>query len=148
MKKILMIVLAAALLLIAGVPAVLTVMNDGIAKDVAEKLEAFPLPEQTELLETVSKAGKLTGNGNGMQYFGAVLLKSALPIDELKDHYSGFSDNGRMSIVEKQNGSQIGLIEHGSLAFETPVEGDGYYIVYSWGSNGGDPLCDLDLRGH
>lgn len=24
-----------------------------------------PLPEQTELIEAISKAGKLTGNGNG-----------------------------------------------------------------------------------
>ena len=42
-----------------------------------------PLPEKTELIESISRAGKLTGNGNGMQYFGAILIRSDLSLEEL-----------------------------------------------------------------
>lgn len=59
------------------------VYNNYCAYNVEKMLCETPLPEQTELIEAISKAGKLTGNGNGMQYFGAILIKSELSLEEL-----------------------------------------------------------------
>ena len=42
------------------------VYNNYCAYNVEKMLCETPLPEQTELIEAISKAGKLTGNGNGM----------------------------------------------------------------------------------
>ncbi len=60
------------------------IVNDNIAKKTANKLADLPLPNNTEFIEMVYIAGKLVGNGNGMQYFGAILIKSELSLEELK----------------------------------------------------------------
>lgn len=133
--------LLALLTLLAAAPAV----NDRAAKKVAKDLEALPLPADTVQLETVYRAGKLAGNGNGMQYFGGMLLESGLPLEELRDYYAGFPD--RAYTVEPQRGQEIALVEHGTLAFETKVTGDRFFLVYDWGTN--DTIFhELDLRGH
>ena len=107
----------------------------------------IPLPEETELIESLSQAGKLTGNGNGMQYFGAILIKSELSLEELDAYYSDYRRNEWEYLVEIQKGQSIEVIDHGGLQFSEEIKGSGYYIVYSWGS--GDLLLqELDMRGH
>lgn len=138
MKKIILCITLGALALLFPITSAI---NDGAAKRTAEELAALPLPERSELVEIAYKAGKLTGSGNGMQYFGAILLKSELSPEELSAFYSGEAK------VKKQTGSNIELIEHGDLAFQSEVGEEGYYIVYSWGKNGGI-FHELDLRGH
>jgi len=86
----------------------------------------------------------MVGNGNGIQYLGAVLIKSELSIDELKDFYSKNKD----LIVEEQIGQQIEFIDHDELSFEHNFdENANYYIIYSWG-NGNELLKAIDMRGH
>lgn len=122
-------------------------VNDHVANKIGESLEGIPLPENTELVETKSLAGKLVGNGNGMQYLGVILIKSELTLDELKDYYAKYADYEWECIVEKQDSKQIKVIEHGSVEFQEDVCENGYYIVYSWGSN--DTIFnEFDLRGH
>lgn len=128
---------------LAAAPAV----NDSVAKRTADGLADLPLPRDTELIESVHKAGKLTGNGNGMQYFGAILIKSELSLDELKRYYSGFADSEWACIVERQTNADVRIIEHGKLAFQADIEGNDHYIVYSWGDND-TPFHELDIRGH
>lgn len=55
------------------------------------------------MVEEFSQARKLIGCGNGMQFFGAILIKSDLSLEEIDSHYSAYRD----------------------------VEWE--YIVYSWG---------------
>ena len=123
-------------------------VNDASAGKIQKELEISPLPENTELVEGVSKAGKLTGNGNGMQFFGAILIKSDLSLEELNDYYSAYRKHEDDCIVNMQNGQKVELIEHGTLEFLAEViEGEQYYIVYSWGE-GMAPFNEFDLRGH
>ena len=72
----------AAAILIGGVIS-LPLINNHTAYKVEKALCEIPLPEETELIESLSLAGKLTGNGNGMQYFGAILIRSELSLEEL-----------------------------------------------------------------
>ena len=88
-----------------------------------------PLPEKTELIESISRAGKLTGNGNGMQYFGAILIRSDLSLEELDAYYSGYRSNEWECLVETQEGQSIEVIDHETLQFSEEIEDSGYYIV-------------------
>ena len=123
-------------------------VNDHSAAVVKDLLTETPLPEKTEYIEAVSKAGKLTGNGNGMQYFGAMLIKSELSLEELNDYYSVYRKNEWDFVVEVQEEQQIEVIEHGTISFACDMsQEEGYYIVYSWGS-GNEVFAALDIRGH
>ena len=131
------------------------VYNNYCAYNVEKMLCETPLPEQTELIEAISKAGKLTGNGNGMQYFGAILIKSELSLEELDAYYSEYRSNEWEYLVEVQEGQSVEMLEHvldeiyerGGLQFSEEIKGNSYYIVYSWGS-GNSLLRELDIRGH
>lgn len=99
-----------------------------------EALCEISLPEKTELIESLSQAGKLTGNGNGMQYFGAILIRSELSLEELDAYYSDYRSNEWEYLVEIQEGQPIEVIDHGKLQFTEEIKDSGYYIVYSWGN--------------
>ena len=82
----------AAAILIGGVIS-LPLINNHTAYKVEKALCEIPLPEETELIESLSQAGELTGNGNGMQYFGAILIRSELSLEELETYYSDYRSN-------------------------------------------------------
>ena len=92
MKKLKLVGILAAVVLIDGVISI-SFINNNIAYKVEKELCETPLPEKTELIESISRAGKLTGNGNGMQYFGAILIQSELSLKELDDYYSDHRSN-------------------------------------------------------
>lgn len=131
------------ILFIVAIP----VVNDNVAKKTAEDILSVPLPEKTDYIESKYLAGKLVGNGNGMQYFGAILIKSRLTLDELQRYYSGYTDNEWTYVVGHQQNSKIDIIEHGYLEFESKIDGGGFYIVYSWGDNN-SIFAGFDIRGH
>lgn len=126
---------------IVSVPLV----NDFTAKNVEKNLIEIALPDQTEMVESISKAGKLVGNGNGMQYFGAILIRSEKTLDELSDYYS----QKLAGVVVKEQKSQIiECVEHAQLSFTTSItDTEKYYIVYLFGS-GIAPFSELDIRGY
>lgn len=147
MKKIVTAVIFLVVILLFSSCIAAPMVNDNVAKKTADQLAELPLPEHTEWIESVYKAGKLTGNGNGMQYFGAILIKSGLSLEELKEYYSNFAENEWECIVEKQISTTINIIEHGELTLNTEIDGDDYFIVYSWGEN--DTIFhEFDIRGH
>ena len=147
MKRILITIASAVLAAVLSFMIIIPQMNDDIAKNVAEDLRSVPLPENTTYIESISLAGKLVGNGNGMQYLGAILLQSGLGSDALQAYYSNYTDNEWTYIVVPQLDNKINVIEHGYLEFDSDINGDGYFIVYSWGDTD-SIIADLDIRGH
>lgn len=131
------------LFLLIGVP----VVNDLTAIGVRNGLCALPLPDQTERLDAVAKAGKLVGNGNGMQYFGAMLIKSDLSEQELIAYYRQYSQNEWSCQVERQTTKSIDMIELTTISFRISPDIGSFYRVYTWGSSR-FILRDWDLRGH
>ena len=146
MKKLKLVGILTAVVLIGGVISI-PLINNYTAYKVERALCEIPLPEEAELIESLSQAGKLTGNGNGMQYFGAILIRSDLSLEELETYYSDYRSNEWEYLVEIQEGQSIKEIEHKALQFSEEIEDSGYYIVYSWGS-GNSLLDELDIRGH
>ena len=126
---------------IVSVPLV----NDFSAKNVEKSLLEIALPDNTQMVESISKAGKLVGNGNGMQYFGAMLILSELTREELSDYYS---QKNADIVVKEQKTQKIECVEHGQLSFATQItDAENYYIVYLFGE-GTALFAELDLRGH
>jgi hypothetical protein len=146
MKKLKVIGILVAVILIGGVISI-PFINNRSAYEVEEMLCETPLPEGTELIESLSRAGKLTGNGNGMQYFGAILIWSDMSLEELNTYYSDYRSNEWEYLVEVQEGQDIEVIDHDTVQFSEEIKDGEYYIVYSWG-NGNSLLEQLDIRGH
>lgn len=143
MKKVIVPVVIVVLLVafIVSIPLV----NNLSAKNVEKQLVEVALPDNTQMIESLSKAGKLVGNGNGMQYFGAILIRSDLTLDELSNYYLHKIPN---AVVKEQKLQTIECVEHKELSFKTPItETENYFIVYLFGS-GISPFSELDIRGH
>lgn len=131
-------------LLLASIP----VVNDLTAAQVKKRLENIPLPETTARIEAISKAGKMTGNGNGMQYLGAILLESDLTMEQLNSYYHPYRSDQWDCLIKEYHGGQLEFVSNGHVQFDAELEPNKqYYVVYSWGS-GLDVYKDLDLRGH
>ena len=140
-------------LLIIGLPLYIVLMNNEIANHTMEELANIQLPENTQMVDNISIAGKVSGNGNGMQYFGAVLLKTDLSEEELDTYYQQYRGNSSKFLIKKQETEKIEVIDKPGYYFQTFNEEDKekYYILYSYGSADGiflENLLDLDLRGH
>lgn len=105
--------------------------------------------EGVEIVESQSIYGKLNGNGNGINYFGAVLVKrsSVSDIDALitrlgRDFESaGYLEQKDSAIVSE-------YLEHKNLSYKTEILDNGEYItVYFYDST--HPNSDyLDLAAH
>ena len=146
MKKVILTIVSAVVLLAVCFCVSVPVVNDMYAKRVADELGALPLPENTRVAEKMSAAAKLWGNGNGMQYMGALLIESALPLEELEKFYSESACR-----VSRQNGKAVTVTEHGNYRFDTDIDSDNYYIVYALGSGDGAfrrLYAELDPRGY
>ena len=130
----------------------IVVANNSIAATIKHDLVRYEMPQDTELVDSISKAGKLNGNGNGMQYMGVILVKSSLNRDELEDYYSSDFD---FIEVRKQDTPVLDF-DLGSYSFKglSETENESYYSIVCW-DDGRDEygafiseLLDLDLRGH
>lgn len=112
-------------------------INDNVAYNVVKELKQFPLPENTVIVEENAIADRLCGNGDGVQYFGALLLKSELSLENLEEYYAQFSNDKCHIRVEHQCDRTIKQDElalHQDNSFITNIDADNYYILYSWGN--------------
>lgn len=133
------------LLALVGTPVTFTVVNDAAARSVESELHALPLPDGTVLIASMSRAGKLSGNGNGMQYLGALLVRSDLSAETLQSFYDEI-DTGAVS---PQVFTAGGLSElHGANGFLSEPGAPDEFIVSAWGEGPGWFFESFDLRGH
>ena len=105
--------------------------------------------EDVKIIETKSTYGKLVGNGNGIEYFGAVLVeRDSVPnIDAiLQDLNLQFES---VEVLDQEN--QIirsKYLEHRSLKYETEIPDGARYITICF-FNSTHPNSDLlDIAGH
>lgn len=124
-------------------------INDKVAYNIVKELKQLPLPENTTVVEEKAIADRLCGNGDGVQYFGALLLKSELSLEDLEAYYSQFGGGMYSNIVEHQYDKTIKQDElalHQENAFNTSIDDENYYILYTWG-NYDSIFTYLDPRG-
>ncbi|MBQ5765213.1 MAG: hypothetical protein IIW03_03610 [Clostridia bacterium] len=154
LKRILVVLLSVLIVspIISYIGIVIT--NNIIADNVEKDLVAYELPINTKLVDSISIAGKLTGNGNGMQYMGAILVESDLSEEELNEHYISEFDYIE---IRKQETANINFIHSSNYRFNnfSITNKDSYYSITCWEDNRrekyGDllsELLDFDIRGH
>ena len=142
MRKTAIIVAAVLLLVLIVLPFVIVIVNDNTAAGVERELVSLPLPEKTVFVESLSKAGKLVGNGNGVQYYGAMLITSQMPLEELQSYYKQYNCD-----VFIQKTSNIDSL-HGTVSFKTDTVPDNAYRVELWGESPSWFFAEFDIRGH
>lgn len=140
------IVLVVVVAVFIGVPISIQIVNDASARHIETQLLDLPLPEGAERTASMAQAGKLDGNGNGMQYLGAILIRSDENVVELKDFYSAQADATGLWLsatpAEDFNGY------HGADGFLAHSGESGTFIVSAWGNGPGEFFEVLDIRGH
>lgn len=150
MKKIVIAIILVVLAVIssaAGALAAVPAVNDRAAEELAHKLSSLTPPEGTVVIESVCAAGNLTGNGNKMQYFAAILVTSDLTAEELCEHYRELYGDEYV-FAKAQTATAIPESDRGKLSFASTLDEDeSYYIIYRWDST--DSFYrNLDVRAH
>ena len=135
-------------------------VNDGIADSMEKEILSCPLPEHTELLDSISIAAKVYGSGNGMQYNSGILVNTELDERALREHYAkyvhGFRERFGMKpylSVERQETPVI--FEYRDYSFDNWQPGGNHYRVFltietivGYEGTLGEALLNMDLRGH
>jgi len=154
MKKRYRAIIIAALVLIPVILySAIVIANNRIADGLEQALLSHPLPENTEILDSASIAAKVSGNGNGMQYFGAILVKSELSEEELQAYYDQFDWEADYAEVIRQETEYI--FEYHPYRFENWQAGEDIYRVGLWihsisglEDSTWESLLNCDIRGH
>ena len=120
----------------------LETMMDAFSKTISENCA-------DRIVETKSVYGKLNGNGNGIQYFGVVLVRNG-SIDDIDSLISALDE--RFEVVEywAQEDSNITskYLEHKTLKYDTSISPDDELISICF-YNSSHPDSDLlDIEGH
>lgn len=104
---------------------------------------------KSDIIETKSVYGKLNGNGNGINYFGAVLIDKDA-IDDVDSLVAKLDEEFEVVeyCVQKESKITSKYLEHRTLKYDTDVkEEDGYISIQFYNSS--HPDSDLlDIAGH
>ncbi len=142
------------ILLCLIIPAALSFVpigNNVILKKHTNELENFKLNATYEILAKDDECGKLVGNGNGMQYFSALLIHSEKSLN-----------------LENSDGEGVYLIKVNDASFDDFINGYNYgdyckkikkkinkldstvnyYVLYSFYNAPSDSIWNDDLRAH
>ncbi len=131
----------------------IAIINNCIANNIEKNLVAAGVPESTQIVDSISIAGKIFGNGNGMQYFGAMLVTSELTQEELEGYYKQINEN---YCVEKKEDNFV-INQYLSYAFSSFVPDKDNYMIWCMDHNSEKlaqtenflyELLDFDIRGH
>ena len=105
-----------------------------LSAKVGELRSAISACENIKLIETKSVYGKLNGNGNGIDFFGAALLECDSE-ESVKALCEKLGDIFETAGYEIQTGNEINskYLEHKKLAFDhnfEPSDENTYYTVF------------------
>ena len=132
----------------------IVITNNCIAYSIENRLKKYELPVDTVLMDSISIASKLTGNGNGMQYMGAILVESELSKEQLLEYYS---NDFNYIEVREQKTEVLDFINTGYNAFSKfeKTGGNRYYSIICWDDERREffghvvsEILDFDIRGH
>lgn len=134
------------MLVLVGMPIAVSLVNDAAARRIEAQLLELQLPDGAALVDSMSQAGKLVGNGNGMQYLGALLISSDDDREELQQFYEGIGGAAGLEITVVPAEEVQGF--HGVDGFLADPGAVGTFVVEAWGDGPGWFFEDFDLRGH
>lgn len=133
---------------IVGVAVAAIIVDDMTSANIESALNSIAAPQNSSIDGSVHKSGKLTPDDTVMRFYGAILVKSSLPLGQLRSYYSGnkpaeltdinvinLSDS--KSVLGENFPSDLRFGHHDDAA-------KGYYIVYSFAEGQMPfPMCDF-----
>lgn len=134
--------------LLLGFVISIPLVNDAYARGVESALRALPVPPGTVVEDSSSAAAKLVGNGNGMQYLGALRVSSTRSEQQLQDFYDEQEPVSRSRVSVIPAGGEVAEELARARGVFTHPASDGLYIVYVWGDGPDWFFQTADLRGH
>ena len=157
-KKVTLIAVAvtAVVLLVLGViflPSPFSVLGNRNQRNLNALMKEFTTTiseyASSDIIEEQSVYGKLNGNGNGIQYFGAVLVRK----DAIEDIDALLAElDETFEIVEciEQNGSTIVSrhLQHRTLTYDTPITSENTYVSICFYNSKHSKSSLWDLAGH
>lgn len=140
--------LGLAFALVVGFCVSIPLVNDAYARGLERALLETPLPERTERVDSLSRAGRFAGAGNGMEYLGAMLVRSDLPLDRLASYYRGAGDERGLRVSVRAASERTDSRFEPGAEFGRDLAAPDLFLVTSTGSGPGGLYEQLDLRGH
>ncbi len=149
---------ALLVLLVVTLFIVSPILNNITLSSFSKQIYECPLPKNTLLIEAEAVCGKLNGNGNGMDFFACILIKSNMSIEQIKQYYKdkkfkpAKKDKEHVVDIEATsvNGEQLSTdyVLHEDVRFsklKNIRDYSGYYVVMIYD---GGYSADFDIRGH
>ena len=133
--------------LVIGMFVLIPNYNNYVLNKFSSQLFKIELPDNISLIDTYKIRGNLNGNGNTMDFFACILVKTNCSKEELQE----FLENKKFTsdvIKMKNNILDTKYVEHEQIVFESLKNEnnlDDYYalIIYDGGYS-----SDFDLLGH
>lgn len=142
--------------IIIGLFLLIPSYNSYILTKFSSQLFSMDLPDDIFVMEKYKIRGKLNGNGNGMDFFACILVKTERSKEELHDYLNNqkFSPAKNHEMVETEvvklwkNRLETKYVVNEDVMFETikdEIDFDDYYalIIYDGGY-----ASDFDILGH
>ncbi len=148
MKKLLALLLAVCVVMGCAYVTIV-MMNNHIADGLLQKLKDCPLPPGTEILDSASIAGKELGNGNGMQYYGILLVNSDCDEGALSEWYNDrIPTDGVSEWIDVLPQMSSYIFGTTGMKFRDYSDSVNCYQIRLMRDDQVDTWLDLDLRGH
>ncbi len=138
------VIIALIALLIAIPPITNSIILSSLAGDFADEVAT----SGAQIIEAEKIYGKLNGNGNGISFFGALLVKkdSVADIDALISELD--EDFEIVEYYEPTNAQVTSKhLEHGNLEFDTDIA-SGEYLVLCFHESSHPMANEFDIKGH
>lgn len=143
-------------LLIAVFHLTIFIANNQIAEGMKQQLVDCTLPENTQLLDSQSIAGKMLGAGNGMQWYGIILVSSSMDEEALSEwFYSKIDVNKEIESIKVFKQESPYVFTGYEKQFSNYSMGENRYqvrfsrnIAVGTESSLWESLLNSDLRGH
>lgn len=158
-KKVTLIAVAAVtavVLLVLGVlflPSPFSVLGNRNQRNLNALMKEFTTTiseyASSDIIEEQSVYGKLNGNGNGIQYFGAVLVRKDA-IEDIDALMAELDETFEIVECAEQSGNKIisKHLQHRTLTYDTPITSENTYVSICF-YNSKHPKSSLwDLAGH
>ncbi len=132
------------LLALVGTAVWVHFANDAAAQQLESRVQQLPVPAGVEVIDSGWAAQRLSGTGNGMQYAGALLIRSQLDTAKLETAYADISADAQVIATDDPR------IERSTLIFSDrhDLEQPDLFMVMLRNEPPGSSILNLDLRGH
>lgn len=130
--------------------------NDLVLTKFSSQLFEIDLPDDIHLIEKYKVRGKLNGNGNGMDFFACILVKTECSQKEINDYINNYKFNPAKNheIVEIEviklhsNRLETKYVENKEIVFKTIKDNDDFNDYYVLSIYDGGYSADFDILGH